>query len=515
MQGTLILPILIAWILAAIICLHQAQRITCIKLVSFLLFISGLMTIAYMVADYFTGHGINDAVVFHTLYGFEGAGISEYQELIFWAITGIITITILSYGIIKRARSSKDSFIQFPQQPSVKRIASNALAYGLLFFSFSAHPAVHDILDVISQYNYDVSISSEDFAQHLRPIEYQRVNNNQKNIVYLYGESLERTFFDETRFPGLIKELRALEKQALTFTNIRQAELTGWTIAGMTASQCAVPLSSFGQRNEVSEFERMVPGNICLGDILAKEGYQLSYMGGADMHFAGKGRFYHEHGFSEVNGLTELKPNLPPDEPTSKWGLYDDTMLDLLFDKYIALSKSGNRFGLFAITLDTHSPNGHQTPACSHIKYQDGSNSMLNSVACADYLVSRFIRKILSSPYAENTMLIVGSDHLMMRNPAMELLEQHGTENRSDLLMVFNSGLSNQAVAKAGTTLDIAPTVMNLVGLQTQAFALGRNLLGQEPTLLEELGYETLNQKISSWRLSLWGHGFKKSSEED
>ena len=76
------------------------------------------------------------------------------------------------------------------------------------------------------------------------------------------------------------------------------------------------------------------------------------------------------------------------------WGLYDDSLFDLAYNNFVELSKKRNKFAMFLLTLDTHHPNGHPSKSCENISYGDGSNPMLNSVACSDYLIAGFIEKI-------------------------------------------------------------------------------------------------------------------------
>ena len=109
MLSSLLYPSIGAWLLAIAVCIYQAQRIKSIKLISLLSFVTGLLTIFYFVADYFTGQGINQAVVFHTMYGVEGAGFLQYLDLICWSVVGIIFISVLSYGVVKWVRLKKQS----------------------------------------------------------------------------------------------------------------------------------------------------------------------------------------------------------------------------------------------------------------------------------------------------------------------------------------------------------------------------------------------------------------------
>jgi phosphoglycerol transferase len=139
------------------------------------------------------------------------------------------------------------------------------------------------------------------------------------------------------------------------------------------------------------------------------------------------------------------------------------------------------------------------------MKYGDGSNKMLNAIHCADFLAAGFIRRILASPYARDTVLVVGSDHFVLSSDATEMVQAPGGElPRNNLLMVFDSDQPARIVSRNGTTLDIAPTILDIMGYQTGHFAIGRNLLAKDQTLVEKYGFEVFANKLEHWRRALW-----------
>lgn len=113
-----------------------------------------------------------------------------------------------------------------------------------------------------------------------------------KNLVLIYAESIETGYFDAERFPGLVPNLNALRKESLSFSQVHSLPGMTWTIGGMVASQCGVPLvTASNTRNETMGTEAFLPNAHCLGDILASQGYRQYYMGGADSSFADKDLF--------------------------------------------------------------------------------------------------------------------------------------------------------------------------------------------------------------------------------
>ena len=239
---------------------------------------------AYFVSDHFTGQGIDDSVIYHVRYGLHGAGFSEYWKLI--TITIISLVLSFSFVLIITLRRT------FKRNP----VNYSCIAYSLFILSLFFNPAVSDIYELLSP---KPNISN--FDDHYKQPFIKQVGES-KNLVVIYAESLERTYFDETIFPGLIQELRRLESQSTYFSNIKQVPRTHFTISGMVASQCGIPLFSSSHGNSMSGMDKYLPSATALGDLLRQEGYYLAYYGGADLNFAGKGKFLSTHGFNEIPG---------------------------------------------------------------------------------------------------------------------------------------------------------------------------------------------------------------------
>ena len=186
------------------------------------------------------------------------------------------------------------------------------------------------------------------------------------------------------------------------------------------------------------------------------------------------------------------------------WGLYDDTLLDLAYRRFERLSQSGKKFGLFLLTLDTHHPDGHLSKSCERYSYGDGSNKILNAVAGSEWLTAKFVRRIVNSEYAADTLICLVSDHLALKNTAWETL-QHG--ERKNLFMVIppqkSKGLK---VSRPGSTLDTGVTLLNMMGFQVDELGLGRNLLNKDKSTFVEK-FSDPDFVLKKWRnefLAFW-----------
>lgn len=460
----------------------SSRRLTCVcfSLCGFsLVFFTGF----FLISNSFTASGIDASVMYHLKYGLTGAGFSEYSGVMI-ASVAILLLAAATFAVCLRLLApGRHRSAQFRAWP----------AQLMLGASFLVHPGVQNVYSLHAGALTQPSGTSR-FGDIYASPSIKGMPSGSFNLVYIYAESLERTYFDDRLFPELVVKLKELEQNALSFTNIEQLSGTHWTIAGMVASQCAIPLVTASGGNSMSGIDRFLPGATCLGDVLRSKGYSLTFVGGADLNFAGKGKFLASHGFSEVLGKKELQGALSDPENINAWGLYDDFLLDHAFQRFEALAQADAPVALFALTLDTHHPKGHLSRRCGTRLYQDGKNDILNAVHCSDLLIAEFVDKLRRSPHAENTLIIIGSDHLAMNNTATDLLTKG---DRKNLFMVIDPSSKRRGfVSKRGTTLDIAPTVLELLGYTAPAFGLGRSLLNNEASLIVQ--EENLSQTLAA-----------------
>jgi phosphoglycerol transferase len=442
------------------------------------------LSLGYAAAYYFTGEGINRAVIYHLKTGLDGAGYLEYPGLIAGLTTGLVAGIAASIGLVRRAL----------QRKPVASSAPPTLSYMFLAVSLGAHPAVIDLADLYDPFS-TAAAAAPDFADaYLRP-EKLTASSSPLNLVMIYLEGFERTYLDDSLFPGLTKGLAALEGEGISFTEVNQYEGTGWTIAGMVASQCGIPLEIPNDWDTIFEARSFLPHAVCLGDLLKQQGFHLTYLGGAALTFGNKGMFYQTHAYDEVYGKAALESRLPDKSYQTSWGLYDDSMLELAYEKYRGLLYSQDRFALTLLTVDTHAPRGHMSASCTETDDASTGNDILDAVKCSDRLVTAFVDRIRSTPGSENTLIVLVSDHLGLYNSASRQLRQG---KRRILFMALPPGQqTGRLVYRPGSQFDIGPTILGLMGFDTSALGLGRDLLDTEPTLGEQ--YPDVNTLVTNW----------------
>ena len=303
-----------------------------------------------------------------------------------------------------------------------------------------------------------------------------------RNLVLIYMESLEHIYTEEKYFKALTPKLNQLKKQALYFSDMRPFPNTGWTIAGIVASQCSTPLlAQTGITGNDLMLDGFLNNAVCLGDILHAAGYEQIFMGGAPHKFAGKGQFFLDHQYDEINGVDELKGSITEPSYLSPWGLFDDSLFALSYKKFEQLAAANKPFNLTLLTVDTHAPAGHTSKSCKAYPYI--KNKALDAVYCTDQLIGQFIHRLAQHPAYKNTTIVLFSDHLSMRNAAEKYYPEKS--KRKLQYLIINSPLTGE-VTTSGTTMDVAASLLEAIGVKHNAeFLPAGKLLNERDKTLE------------------------------
>ncbi|WP_182670371.1 LTA synthase family protein [Marilutibacter penaei] len=143
-------------------------------------------------------------------------------------------------------------------------------------------------------------------------------------------------------------------------------------------------------------------------------------------------------------------------------------------------------FFLATYNIGTHA---FLSSADGEVPYGSGDNPVLDKVHNLDRALGEFLAYFEASPYARNTLLVLTSDHATYPEPPYR--EVAGSDlkplfvDRIPLLVLDPSrALPATLEAEGRTSLDLAPTVLQLAGLQTRSNAfLGASLF--EPRRLD------------------------------
>ncbi|MHA7208834.1 LTA synthase family protein [Arthrobacter sp. MDT1-65] len=303
-------------------------------------------------------------------------------------------------------------------------------------------------------------------------------DDHKRNLVLIYLESGEATLADDQLFEKdafvPLKEATKAADGWQSVDDLQQYKGGGWTMAGLTSTQCGVPLkgkgtsSSSGTDDELDgDVDTYLGGSTCLGDVLDEHGYRSVFLGGANASFAGKDSFLSTHGYAEMKDLADWRAAGEPTENfRSDWGLSDERLMAYAKDEIDTLhaeaERTGQPFNLSMLTLDTHEP-VHVFDYCD----VDTQNEVTSVFACSMTQVAGFVDHMEEKGYLEDTAVVIMGDHLkhMSAGDAFhEQLDDH--DNRTIFNRIWVPGTDTNSTLRPGVDqLNMYPTILEAAGL--------------------------------------------------
>lgn len=317
------------------------------------------------------------------------------------------------------------------------------------------------------------------------------------NVIILFLEGVSARLVEpySHRFPSITPALKELsEKSSVVHNYYSHTAATFKGIYGQLTS--SYPLRPGGEHALIGNncYHRSVAG------ILKKRGYETS--------------FFTPH--PERNSLTTVLHQLEIDtvysaEKTntillnSTADLIDGTDLrdrdifrgltSLLRAKEKLQHPSPFFIGLY--NIETHVS---FDTADDDLKYGNGNNRVLNTIHNLDAHLGLFFEYFQSSPWVKNTILIITADHAHFPEPPMieiagEDYQRYFVGKIPLLIHAPFLGLPKEIDAEGRTSLDFAPTLMNILGIHGEANSfLGRSLF--LPSAVKNMSFASIGKKV-------------------
>lgn len=210
---------------------------------------------------------------------------------------------------------------------------------------------------------------------------------------------------------------------------------------------------------------------VSLAQILKERGYSAHFMYGGDIEFDNM------KGFFETNGITNFvsRDNFPKKERTIKWGVPDDKLFDRAAE-YLGTLKQPFFFEVF--TLSNHAPFDIDENFKEFTEEDYPDYERYNAFKFADYSIGRFVNAVKDKEWAKNTIFVFVADHGENRRKPIEI----DWKKFSNPLVIWTPGgqLKHEIIDKAGSQLDLLPTIMGLLGGDYIHSAWGKDLLSEE-----------------------------------
>lgn len=326
----------------------------------------------------------------------------------------------------------------------------------------------------------------------------------QRNLVYIFLESMETTFLSEEVGGALpyntISEVEALVRDNVSFSHTGQIggaqPVTGttWTTAGMVAQHSGLPTKLNFNFDSNTGFDTFLSNVTSLGDILHEQGYSQMLMVGSDATYGGRQAFYEQHGQYEIRDYyTAVTDGIIQPGYWVNWGFEDRFLYQYAMKEISSMAQQPDPFCFTMLTVDTHAPDGYLCPLCQ----DDFGYSYFNAYDCAARQLSTFITWLQAQPFFENTTIVIAGDHPSISNNLAQYIPE--AYQRTTTNIFINAAVTPiETQNRLFSSMDIFPSTLAAMGVEIEGdqLALGVNLFSSRPTLLEQYGLETVNDEL-------------------
>jgi phosphoglycerol transferase len=266
---------------------------------------------------------------------------------------------------------------------------------------------------------------------------------------------------------------------------------------------------------EAYEYARhFYAGGHCLTDLLAEQGWQISFYGGASLKFAGKGHFLQEHGVTRRFGSEQWRQAGVP-VPEHGWGLLDSALTEQAWADMQRPRAPGEARVSMLLTVDTHGPAGARDRGCDtgapRAADEDEDDVptelMRGSLRCTDRVVARLVQRFVAQRDGRPKVVWIMGDHV---SPAplldADLQPEAGGRTVFHALERYDADgrlLPGPGQRREFTHVDVLPTLAEAIGLrwapQAHRLGLGVSLLAEQKlaTLIESEGMSRVDGRLS------------------
>ncbi len=286
------------------------------------------------------------------------------------------------------------------------------------------------------------------------------ITNKPHNLVVLVLESLGADFVGSLGGLPLTPNLDKLAAEGLWFTELYATGTR--TVRGLEAIATGFPPTA---APSVLKLPASQHNFYTLGQLLKGQGYATEFIYGGVGNFDNMRRFFLENGFDRV---IEQKDFAAPTY-LGTWGVSDEDLVSKAHETFLAHGDQP----FFALMLSTSNHVPFEFPEGRIELHEQPAATRNNAVKYTDYAIGKLFELARSSPYWENTIFLVVADH-DARVFGSDLVP---VEHFHIPGVIVGPGVPRKHYTQVASQLDLGPTLLGLLGVDTTHPMIGRDLL--------------------------------------
>ena len=288
-------------------------------------------------------------------------------------------------------------------------------------------------------------------------------SSSRPNVVFIFMESMSAKLmqaYGQTK--NLTPYLDSLYKKSWAFDNIYSAGIH--TNHGMYSTLYSFP--TIMKRNAMKG--SVIPVYSGLPTVLKDNGYYNMFFMTHESQYDNMNAFFRTNGFDEIHA----EENYPKEKIANHFGVQDDYLYEYALPILNERAQSGQPFFSVLLSISNHPP--YVIPSYFHPKSEKIEDQI---VEYADWSIRKFMTEAQQQPWFENTIFVLLGDHgKLVGTPENEMPEAYNHVP----FMIYRKGIEPRNIANFGGQIDVAPTLLGLLGISYTQNNFGVDLLKEQ-----------------------------------
>lgn len=283
------------------------------------------------------------------------------------------------------------------------------------------------------------------------------------HVVLISVESLSASYLRHFGgSPTLTPALDRLADEGLLFTDLYATGTR--TVRGLEALALSLPPGpgeSIIKRPDNSGLDT-------LGSILGRAHYDVRFLYGGDARFDDMRRFFGVNGYTVLDRQALSAAEIHHE---NAWGVADEDVYTLALRVISRSARAGCLTFTHIMTTSNHRP---YTYPDGRVTLPSGAAGRQGAVQYTDWAVGDFLARARHEPWFDDTIFVITADHCASSAGKTRLpLRRYHIP-----LIIYAPGLVPTGVrSRLASQIDVAPTILGLLGLPRATGFFGRDLL--------------------------------------
>jgi phosphoglycerol transferase MdoB-like AlkP superfamily enzyme len=392
------------------------------------------------------------------------------RSALLWPLAVILTVLMIRSSF--QHRPANLASFMFCDDAMVNSLVANS-AFTVLSAAHAMNAEKHSSTiygtlpheEMIQRVRKDMGVPASQFTSDRSPtLHLQQASARRSrplNLVIVLEESLGAGFVERLGGLPVTPALNRLADEGIWFerlyaTGTRSIRGIEAVVAGFppTPSPSVVKLPN-AQRDFTT-----------LASLLGRSGFHSEFIYGGESHFDNMRGFFLGNGFNVVVDRSQFKdPKF-----VGNWGVSDEDLFAKAHERIEALHQAQQSFFLLVFTSSNHTPFDY--PDGRIEQFDSEKHTVNNAVKYADHALGQFLDVARASSYWRNTLFLVVADHdTRVHGNALVPLNKFHIPG-----VILGADVTPLKVRSIASQIDLAPTMLSLLGVDSTHPLLGRDL---------------------------------------